>query len=292
MKARVILGAVLVLVSAYAGRAHVGSSVFPVWELPAHALPDLHDGTVGDWEDVVPEASVYLMDFEGVHGAGFDLASLAGRTFLGWSDEEQRIYFAIERIDDVYINLYEGGDPYDMARHDCAEIMIDADHTGGNYTPLPGDGYSEEEAAEVNGSQAQLYYLIAESADDELIGLGNERKRWAARLPWAEIDGSQVGGGPNYSLIEGFITPWDALASEGPEQSERSSLHGGKIIGFQVVLFDVDTEPGEYDAIYSIAADDLAWRDASRMADAMLMPLGGGSVVMQDSWARIKASFR
>ncbi len=295
MRTRILWCAVLVLASAHVGMAHVGSRVFPIWELPAHSLPDLHDGTVDDWEDAVPGSSVDLMDFEADIAEPMDLSSLAARVFLGWSDAEQRIYFAIEQIDDDYVNFYQGFDTssmYDIMKYDFVSLMVDGDHSGGAYFPYIDEGYSEEEYAEFADSQAQCYYLIAESLDDEIILAREGIKRWATRLPWAEAGGSQVGETPNYSLVEGFITPWDALALSGPEQSERSSLYAGKIIGFQIRLFDVDVSPGEWDGVHAIAGGHFAWRDAGYMADGMLMPFGVDSAVMQDSWARIKASFR
>ena len=122
-------------------------SLFPIWEVPAGWI-DVHDGSVSDWEDIVPEPSMTLIDFEGLRDIGFDLESLAGRTFLGWSAEEQRIYFAVERIDDVYINTYDGSGWSSMINYDHMEIIIDGDHSGGIYTSLPGDGLSTDEAAE------------------------------------------------------------------------------------------------------------------------------------------------
>ena len=183
MKLRILLCAVVVAFAAREVVGHVGTMVFPIWELPAHALPDLHDGSVSDWEDITPESSLYLLDFEGAFGAGNDLPSLAARTFLGWSDATQRIYFAIERVDDVYINVYEGGGDVDAYMEcDYALLQVDGDHTGGDYFPLFGEGYNEEEAAEFVFSQAQSYHLYAEPANDEIIRFYEGRKGWATRM--------------------------------------------------------------------------------------------------------------
>ena len=299
--------AVLVLGSVHVGTAHVGSRVYPIWELPTHSLPDLHDGTIADWEEAVPSPTVELMDLDELNGGPLDLSSLAGRVFLGWSDAEQRIYFAVEQVDDDYVNFFQGFDSedmhskhvYDIQKYDHVELMVDGDHSGDVYFPYIDEGYSDEEYAQLADNQAQCYLLIAESPDD-IIGVREGIKRWATRLPWAEVGGSQVDETPSYSLIEGFITPWDALVLSGPEQSERSALDAGKIIGFQIILADTDGRPGpgRSDGLYSVAGGWFAWRTAELMVDGMLMPLGVDpaigvdSAVMRDSWARIKASFR
>lgn len=158
------------VVRAQAAEGHLGNRMIPVWELPPGGI-DVHDGTVGDWEDLVPGPSMDLIDFEGLRDTGYDRSSLAGRSFLGWCDAEQRLYFAIERIDDAYVNLHDGAGPWSTIAHDHADLMVDGDHSGGLYTSLPGDGLSEEEALQFDGLQAQNYMLIAQSPDSQLVHL-------------------------------------------------------------------------------------------------------------------------
>lgn len=275
-------------------RQQPSRSIFPIWEVPAGWI-DVHDGSVLDWEEIVPEPTLTLIDFEGLRLTGYDLESLAGRAFLGWSAEEQRIYFAVERFDDVYVNAYDGSGPSSMLSYDHMSIQIDGDHSGGIYMSLPGDGLSAEEAAEFDSQQAQSYETIVESPDGQLIHINNERKEWAARPPWAEVSGFQVNASPNYSLIEGFITPWDALYTSGPEDSKRSVLEAEDIVGFNIVLWDYDQSPGERPiTVYGVSDDagGYSWRDASMFTDGVLIPLSAESAVAPDSWARIKASFR
>ena len=91
----------------------MASGVVDVFELPSSDLPDLNDGTLEDWEDVLPGASLDHNDFAPLNvsdGAGIDPGDLAYRAFMAWNSADQRVYFAIERVDDVYINTYEGGD--------------------------------------------------------------------------------------------------------------------------------------------------------------------------------------
>ena len=94
--------------------AHVGATVYPIFELSTADLPDLQDGSLEDWEDVLGEPSLTHDDFgpRAVgDGAGIDPADLAYRIFLGWNSADQRIYMGLERIDNIYLNWYAGGAP-------------------------------------------------------------------------------------------------------------------------------------------------------------------------------------
>ena len=110
--------------------------------------------------------------------------------------------------------------------------------------------------------------------------------------------------------MEMYLTPWDQLHWEGPEQSDRTELEAGKIIGFQLVVEEEDARPGG-SAAYIVGqpwpiggpipagADFLgALYEADYFADAELIPChrgdcsGAATGVSQDSWGRIKASFR
>ena len=58
-----VLPAILTVALAGAASAHVGDIVYPIYELPTSDLPDLHDGTLDDWEEVLPSASLDHNDF-------------------------------------------------------------------------------------------------------------------------------------------------------------------------------------------------------------------------------------
>ena len=110
--------------------------------------------------------------------------------------------------------------------------------------------------------------------------------------------------------MEMYLTPWDQLHWEGPEQSDRTELEAGKIIGFQLLVEEYDDRPG------GIGFCMVGWPwqspqdwpekggslgalyEADYFADAELIPChrgdcsGAATGVSQDSWGRIKASFR
>ena len=107
-----------------------------------------------------------------------------------------------------------------------------------------------------------------------------------------------------------YLTPWDQLHWGGPELSRRTELEAGKIIGFQLVVKESDDRqwgvgayimglPWPIGGPIPAGADLLeALREADYFADVELIPCfrgdcsGASTAVKQDSWGRIKASFR
>ena len=58
---------------------------------------------------------------------------------------------------------------------------------------------------------------------------------WLSQPPFAHGGGAVVGGSPIFSVTEFYVTPFDRLVRTGdPEDSDRSDLFGGKIIGFNI----------------------------------------------------------
>lgn len=54
-KLNLFLRVTLLLFAGVGGlQAHVGGTVYSIYELPTSSLPDLHDGTLEDWEEVLP----------------------------------------------------------------------------------------------------------------------------------------------------------------------------------------------------------------------------------------------
>ena len=48
----------VLLLTATISHAHVGDIVFPIYVLPTSDLPDLHDGSLEDWDDALSNARV------------------------------------------------------------------------------------------------------------------------------------------------------------------------------------------------------------------------------------------
>ena len=118
--ATLLLAGALVFAYSDIASAHIGTKIFPMFELPTSDLPDLRDGTLEDWSDVLPGAALDHNDFAPLNvadGAGIDPADLAYRAFFAWHSAGSHLYMAIERVDDVYVNSYEGGDLTSLWQH-------------------------------------------------------------------------------------------------------------------------------------------------------------------------------
>ena len=309
MKKSLVLMLVAGLVVALSGvaSAHIGTDVYPLYELPTADLPDLRDATLEDWEDVLPGTSLDHNAFAPLNvadGAGINPEDLAYRTFMAWNSAGQHLWVAIERVDDVYVNTYEGGDLTGLWRFDSIEFMVDGDHTGGAYNGFSADEYGEEELKLLSNFQAQQYVAIAESPDGRTLGYQGQGQAWVTLPPYADAGGFSTGEAPNTSVIEMHLTAWDECNWEGPAMSKRTNLVAGNIIGFQFSIPDFDTEAGAYHGFHTLSGQPNTWRLAENFVDGELIACDGGdcgaeadmgeigTAVKADSWGRIKASFQ
>ena len=89
--------------------AHIGDNIYLVYEIADADLADIDitDGSVADWEDVVGDPSLVATDFYADptvgEGAQYDPADLDYRIWLGWNRYNDKLYMAMERVDNVYI---------------------------------------------------------------------------------------------------------------------------------------------------------------------------------------------
>ena len=103
------------------------------------------------------------------------------------------------------------------------------------------------------------------------LGAGAE---WVNDLPYADGGGSSVGDGPTVSTIELFVTPFDDLIWNSPDDSKASELFDGKHIGYQISLPDTDKDVGQDRAFHTLSGQAATWRFAERFVDARLVGLG------------------
>ena len=247
----------------------------------------------------MPGASLDHRDFLSIFGEEVSPGDLAFRIYLAWHSGTQRLYMAIERIDDVYINSYEGGHLSSMGLYDNVEFMVDGDHSGGDFNARFFGLATNEEIDLFKGSQAQLCRAISVSPDDRTLNCMGAARDWVSLPPYADAGGFQDGESPNTSGVELYVTAWDRLDWRGAEHSVPSALVAGKIIGFQLGVADFDTEPGDFKGFHTIYGADEVGFTADDFVDGELIPcdvedcgeVPGMSAVRRDSWGRIKASF-
>ena len=278
--------------------AHIGENVYLIFEIPAAdaADIDLRDVSVADWEDVVGDPMFTPLDMYQDptvgDGAQYDPADMDYRIWLGYNGGLGTMWMGMERIDNVYINEYTGGDLGSLWQHDAIEFMVDGDHTGGDYTGSADENWTDEEKT-LNGNRtAQQYVAIADTPDGRHVGYQGAGADWVNALPYADGGGGSIGEGPTTNIIEFFVTPFDDLIWNSPDDSVPSDLSDGKIIGFQISAQDFDTAPTEYRAFHTITGQAATWRYAERFADGRLVGAGGATAVEDDSWGRIKASLQ
>ena len=276
--------------------AHIGEQVYLLFEVSEADLADidLRDASIADWEDVIGDASLVTTDFfqdpTVGDGAQYDPADLDYRIWLGWNGNAGTIWMGMERIDNVYINEYAGGDLGSLWRQDAIEFMLDGDHTGGDYTGSADENWTDEEKDLNNNRTAQQYVAIGDSPDGRHVGYLGKGTEWVNSLPYADGGGGSVGDGPTTTIIEFFVTPFDDLIWNSPDDSVPSPLFDGKIIGFQISAQDMDTGPSEYRAFHTLSGQAATWRYAERFVDGRLVGTGE-TAVEEDSWGRIKAAF-
>ena len=307
MKRTVVSLLTLALVFAFAGGAlahiDVEGSPFLWFELTDEelAIINVRDGSIEDWDSLF-EPSLYAPDFyadpDVGQGLPYDPAILDYRIWLGWTraGRGNHLYLAIERIDAVYVNEYEGGAPGQIWQYDSIEFMVDGDHSGGQYGGWEPEFYdTEEELLLIDNAQAQQYVAIAVTPDDQHIGYLGAGTGWVIRPPFADAGGAAWGADPNISVIEMYVTPFDNCIWNDPDNSVVSTLEPDRIIGFQISVPDFDVEPRAYTAFHTLSGQGATFKYAERFVDGVLVGADidptDPTAVQSSSWADIKSSF-
>ncbi|MBT6147083.1 MAG: hypothetical protein HN712_22265 [Gemmatimonadetes bacterium] len=294
------LGVCLIVGLGQQASAHVGRDV-QIFELATEDLPDLRDGSMQDWEDVLGD-NFLTMDFfetldDGGHGgAPKDPADMDYKVYLAWNSRDQRIYVGVDRTDNIYLNSVNPDDPFDAWQWDGIEVYLDGDHSGGQFNLFSADDVGDQ-VQSLQNRQAQQWLILPESTGPQTAACFCFDKIWARGAPWTDAGGMSEGSAPVRTVTEAALTAWDDMDSEGPETSVRSSLIGGKTIGFSLTINDFDEAPAAYHATHTFTSVGDGYYQAGSLADAELVPCAGGdcgsapTAVASDSWGRIKASF-
>ena len=304
-----LLAAVLLLVTVIARapcEAHQGERLYAIPEITEEMLSDLdlHDGSIHDWEDLIEEPALTLIDFvrrpspPTFEAQQLDPSDLDFRIWLGWNAATDRIYVAAILSDDAYVNEYDRhGRWIFMNQHDSIGITLDGDHSGGRWVPETPTDTPEEEL--FYNQQAQAYAAISYVTEGSTVSLPPTTEWWAdddwmVTPPYAEGGGSVYGEKPLFWVVEFAVTPFDRMLWNDPGESRVSELEAGKIIGFNMWVSDRDRGPdSNFEDLYVLA---LAFEpNADLYVDGLLQgaasaPGEEGSVVQDVSWGRIKAS--
>jgi hypothetical protein len=284
-------------------QAHVGDAVVRIFELTDEELQwiDLHDGSVEDWQEVMGDPTLTALDFvtDG-RRANNDPSDLAYRIWMGWHKESDRIYVAMERVDDRYVGYVRDVPPesdswYAWWSDSGLQFLVDGDHSGGAITV----GMREDNREIQHFMAASESYRNFEGVNIMQNGF-TYKDDWFRVPPLAEVGGGSFGEQPTVVVTEFYVTPFDWLVWDDPELAEVSDLKAGQIIGFAMVIIDYDEvfKSGsiEYQSVHSFPIDSMGpgWVP-DLFGDAILVNALGkvpeDTAVENLTWARIKASF-
>ena len=282
--------------------AQESDRIFPILQLTDRDVAeiDVTDGSVGDWEYIAGEPTLTPLDFAITTFGSYDPADMDFRIWLGWHDATDRVYFAMERVDDVYVNEFDREDERMriMSFHDSSVFFaVDGDHSGGEFFP------PDSSLENMLPYEAQKYQALGEVFDEGLQVLLFPRSYhvspdWFNRPPFAHGGGAVFGESPIFSVTEFYVTPYDLFVWTDPGDSDLSDLFAGKIIGFNIEVYDLDSQPGHWETVHLLASrtndeDGLLKMSADDLADGVLMTPDGlssdNSAVESVTWARIKA---
>ena len=298
---RVVLAAALVMAVSGLALAHYPEGViYPCFQFPDYLVPKI-DGDLSDW-DVVPEAYKIPVDLMGERLAGMtapDYNDFNCWVAFGYNKTDGYLYVASWRYDNVVVVDRPSGDPSLIWQQDDFEVMIDADHSGGQYCCWSAEEMPDEEERKLNGErQAQQYGFGYPQADNIYAMVFNTPNTWVWKPPYTEcaftFDGAIHEAGTTTYEIR--LIPWQELIYYGPDQSTQYKFKEGDIMGFQVSYGDFDdpSNPTQYHAFWTVSNQDATFKFAERFCDMLIAPLEPNlppPAVEAQTWGRIKASF-
>ena len=140
------------LFSAGSGKVHSEDRIYPILELTDSDLNriDVKDGSVFDWQDVLGEPTLTAREFVASPIFDpYDPADLDFRIWLGWHDASDRLFVAMEGVDDVYINILKQDGSLETSVPNDSSILfsVDGDHSGGQFRRFSDDTPSSRTAA-------------------------------------------------------------------------------------------------------------------------------------------------
>ena len=242
------LGAAVLLATAWPSPLSADRVLFPFTELSDEDLSriDLHDGYLYDWQHVLGEPTFTARSAWVGQGKSwtphYDPSDLDFRIWLAWHDATNRLYFAMERIDDDYGNAYDGTSG-SMSNHDgFMLVVVDGDRSGGRSFIYDFSHMTETEQASAEVRHHQDWEALAEThgAGSHLFMHYQEYGDWCTRPPYADGGGRHFSLNPGVDLLEFYITPFDLLSFGGPDHSQVSDLYPGKRIGISLLISDRD----------------------------------------------------
>ena len=248
-------------------RAQLSDRVIPIVEITEDAVAqiDLQDGTVAEWRDILGEPALTITDFEiwpGSDISAYDPSDFDFVMWLGWRQLTNHLYVAVAATDDHYVNEFGADDNYygDQLVWDHVGIAIDGDHSGGRWMD-PAWWGSDDYKTSYN-MHVQNYAGMAQSHTGSYVVLEitSQFSEWMTSPPYSEGGGGLFGEKPLVAVTEFYVTAFDHLDWESPDNSEVSELFPGKIIGVRPLVVDRDGPDLNDRALYAASPLSLTIR--------------------------------
>jgi hypothetical protein len=181
-------------------------------------------------------------------------------------------------------------------QNDDWEIMMDADHSGGQYAGF-GDPYTADQVKDLTGRNAQQWILTYPPPPGMPVFWAYSTFTWLNdtdpnRLPELMDWGCSYEGDPKgegTTRYEWKMAVWDELDWRGPDQSRRHILKADDIIGIQSSFGDFDQSSTDYTGFWTLSNQAETFKNAERFTDAQMIK--GTTAVEANTWGRIKAGF-
>ena len=260
--------------------------------LDAGALP-LIDGDLSDWEGLTP--ALRMSAFEDlVTDADIDTEDFDVQVWIGWSDSANRLYVAVEVVDDIHqVDRPAGTAVTRIFQDDDLEVFIDADHSGGQFADFS-DLDPQEQLAR-NGTEAN-HFVLAGPHDDTEEYVNFSAAGWYALAdgPYTEAQVRYEGdrGGVGVTRYEMSFVPFNRVNVTADFLSVPHDLQAEEVLGFNLELNDYDTRSELFDAKWSLSGAFNAFRLSERFTDLWLEPPARATAIEDLTWGRIKASLR
>ena len=275
--------------------------LYPIRELTdeMRARIDLRDGSVEDWLEVHGEPTLTALDFA-THPRypEYDPSSFDFRIWLAWHDAGNHLFVAAEIVDDIYVGDDPDRAPHWAPREATVHFLVDGDRSGGTTVET---GVDNVVIRDITMGQAQWYWAVAENRErgsNVFLDWVSTHFPWVHQVPYADGGGSVLDSQPVFYVIEFYVTAFDRLIWDAPEQSLVSKLFPGKMIEFAMQLNDSDTYPPTVDRSHDLFGPDASWDkpliwSSDPWAHGILLGADGGTegtAVESVTWGRIKAS--
>jgi hypothetical protein len=282
-----VFGVALLFAGAALAHFPVGVTYF-AFQFPDALVPTF-DGDLSDWGVVDESFRIPTEALKETQEAGktVDLRDFASLIMFGWNASENKFYIGIETFDDKHI--IREGDP----GLDRVEVMVDADHSGGQFKGFSKDALGEEQWNLQEGGQAQQFGFSYPPANIHNWGGGPDGAQWVLQPPHARIgldfEGVQPDG-EGTNTYEIAMTLWDYVHYQGPDQSQEHSLQEGETIGLEVDILDPDQTENMFENMWRTSGQGGTFMQGDNLSDVFLSPITV-TAVEPTSWGRIKSSF-